>query len=52
MQCMDKMSADKILGDKTPVKISSGAKCWPFYGTGMAKTNLIETLYDTDGQVN
>ena len=29
--CMDKMSADKILGDKTPVKIAR-----PFYGRGRA----------------
>ena len=40
MQCTDKMSVDKILGDQTPVKIArggGGTKCCPFYGTGRAK---------------
>ena len=42
-RCMDKMSTDKILGDKTPVKIARWDK---MLGQGKQNSNLIKkTVY-------
>ena len=41
-RCTDKMSADKILGDKTPVKIARGGQnASHFKGQGGQNANLI-----------
>ena len=46
-RCTDKMSANKILGDKTPVKIARGDKMLVILWDKEDKMP-----YDTDGQVN
>ena len=43
--CMDKISADKILGDKTPVKIALDKMLPTLMGQGGQNANLIKTLY-------
>ena len=54
--CMDKMSVDKILGDKTPVKIARGDKMlyilWDREGKIPILSKHFIHVYDTDGQVN
>ena len=54
MQCMDKMSADKILGDKTPVKIARGDKILAIFWDREGKMPVLTKhfIYNTDGHVN
>ena len=54
MRCTDKMSVDKILGDKTPVKIARGDKMLPILRDKEGKMPILSKhlIYDTDGQVN
>ena len=53
-RCTDKMSADKILGDKTPVKIAMGDKMLAILWDREGKMPILSKhfIYDTDGQVN
>ena len=53
-RCTDKMWADKILGDKTPVKIARGDKMLPILRDKEGKMPILSKhlIYDTDGQVN
>ena len=52
--CTDKMSADKILGDKTPVNIAWGDKMLAILRDKEGKMPILSKhlIYDTDGQVN
>ena len=58
MWCTDKMSADKTLGDKTPVKIARGGgggdKMMAILWDREDKMPILSKhlIYDTDGQVN
>ena len=53
-RCTDKMSADKILGDKTPVKIARGDKMLAILRDKEGKMPILSKhlIYDSDGQVN
>ena len=51
---MDKMLADKILGDKTPVKIAKGDKMLAILRDKEGKMPILfkHLIHDTDCQVN